>query len=124
MEMSLLHESLSIIFTAMAVALTTELISWVIVYRTSGYKRVKDELDRHSRKLESFQQQQQQPGTGTGTAKEKKDKKEKKLTDNVRTSIQQFNQARMKVNMLVGLANMLMLRHLATKFEGVAGKEC
>lgn len=65
---------------SVVVSLLTELVSWVLVYRTSNYKRIRDELDRNSKKLEQYKQQQ------TGSKKENNEKKEKKLEEQCKNS--------------------------------------
>lgn len=51
-----LDKAFLIIVTSVAVSVLTEFISWLLVYRTSGYKRVKEQLDRDSKKWEQYKQ--------------------------------------------------------------------
>jgi hypothetical protein len=51
-----LDKAFLIIVTSVAVSVLTEFVSWLLVYRTSGYKRVKEQLDRDSKKWEQYKQ--------------------------------------------------------------------
>jgi hypothetical protein len=66
-----LDQALLVLLTSVGVSLLTEFISWFVVYRTSNYRRVKDELDRNAKKLEQYKQQ------GTAGAGSKKDSEKK-----------------------------------------------
>jgi hypothetical protein len=52
-----LEQAVLVLLTSVGVSLLTEFISWLVVYRTSNYRRVKDELDRNAKKLEQYKQQ-------------------------------------------------------------------
>lgn len=49
-----LQTAFLVILTSIGVSCVTELISWLMVYRTGGYKRIRDDLDRNARKLEQY----------------------------------------------------------------------
>lgn len=112
-----LEQALLVVLTSLVVSLSTEFLSWLIVYRTSSYRRIKDELDRNSRRFEQFKAGQ------TGGSKKENEKKEKKLEESVKNSAKDFQASRMKANMLTGLVNLFMLNRLLAGFEGSPGKE-
>lgn len=111
-----LDQALSVIAMSFFVSILTEFISWLLVYRTSNYRRLKDDLDRQAKKFEQYKQQ-------TGPKKDGSEKKEKKLEEGVKSSIRDYQAIRMKANMVTGLVNLLVLNRLLAAFEGTPGMQ-
>jgi hypothetical protein len=111
-----LDQALSVIAMSFFVSILTEFISWLLVYRSSNYRRIKDDLDRQAKKFEQYKQQ-------TGPKKDGSEKKEKKLEEGVKSSIRDYQAIKMKANMVTGLVNLLVLNRLLAAFEGTPGMQ-
>lgn len=116
-----LEQAFMVLLCSAGVSLLTEFISWVLVYRTSGYKRIKDELDRNSKKWEQYKQQS---GGAGSSKKDSNEKKEKKLEEQCKESIKNFQAVKMKANMVTAVVNLFVLNRLLAAFEGVTGGLC
>jgi hypothetical protein len=132
MALAALSTALPVMFASLVVSVATEFVCWLLVYRTSSYKRVRDELDRHAKRFESFKQQSSpspaadssKGGGGSSSSRPgagNKERKEKRLEDNVKTSVAHFNASKMKANMLTGVGNLLVVQQVMACFAGQAG---
>lgn len=107
-----IEQALLVLGLSLLISLASEFISWLLVYRTSSYLRIRDELDRNSRRLEQFKQ---------GGNKKDNEKKGKKLEESVKNSARDYQQVKMKANMVTGAVNLLVLNRLLAAFEGTPG---
>lgn len=112
--MPVLTESLQVILTAFAACLVTEVISWVLVYRTSSYKRIRVELDKASKKLEAIKQ------TGAVASKPagKGNRKEKRLEDNLKTTSRDLTAMRFKLGFIMSAALFLLFSLVSRVWNG------
>lgn len=81
-----------VIVISVVAALLVEGVSWLLVYRTTAYRRLKEELDRSSKKLEALKS----TSPAAAVAKPKKNKKEQRLEDNVRSTNRDLATTKMK----------------------------
>jgi len=107
-----IEQALLVVGLSLIISLASEFISWLLVYRTSNYLRVRDELDRNSKRLEQFKQ---------GGNKKDNEKKGKKLEESVKNSARDYQAVKMKANMVTGAVNLLVLNRLLAAFEGTPG---
>jgi hypothetical protein len=96
------------------VAALNELITWVLVYRTAQYKRLKVELNKTAQKLEALK-----AISASDPSKAKKAKKEQRLEENVKTASRDLNNVRMKCNVILGVFTLVMWHYVSTTFDGI-----
>jgi hypothetical protein len=96
------------------VAALNELITWVLVYRTAQYKRLKSELNKTAQKLEALK-----AISASDPSKAKKAKKEQRLEENVKTTSRDLNAVRVKCNVIMGVFTLVMWHYVSTTFDGI-----
>jgi hypothetical protein len=118
--MALTMDPLNIILIGLVAAATTEILAWVFVYRTSAYRRLKDELDRSCRKLEAIKQSSSGGVAPAASSKaDKGNKKEKRIEDNIRSSSKEMGNARFKANIFTGAVMLLVYNLIIPRWDGV-----
>jgi hypothetical protein len=118
--MPLTNDPFSIILIGLAAAATTEILAWAFVYRTSSYRRLKDELDRSCRKLEAIKQSSSGGAAPAASSKgEKGNKKEKRIEDNIRSSAKEMGGARFKANIFTGAVMLLVYNLIMPRWDGI-----
>ena len=85
-------------------------VSWLLVYRTPQFKRLKEELDRSSKKLEAAR---------ASSAKGKRNKKEIRLEENMKTTNRDLTATRMKTGFIMTALLFLLYNMVSTWFDGV-----
>lgn len=109
-----LSDALQIILTALAACVATEVVSWLLVYRTSSYKRVRDELDKASKKLETFKQ----TSSVAGKQANKGNKKERRLEENMKTSSRDLTAMRFKLGFIMSAALLVVFNVVSNAWDG------
>ena len=94
-------------------AAAVEALSWLVVYRTPTYKRLKDEVERQAKRLEAVK------STGASNVSRSKAKKEQRLEGNVKNAATTIASARFKTGAIRAVLTLLMWRLLARLFGGV-----
>jgi hypothetical protein len=117
--MPLTSDPLNIILIGLAAAATTEILAWAFVYRTSSYRRLKDELDRSCRKLEALKQSSSGGAAPAASSKGEKGKKEKRIEDNIRSSSKDMGSARFKANIFTGAVMLLVYNLIMPRWDGI-----
>ncbi|WIA29205.1 hypothetical protein OEZ86_011716 [Tetradesmus obliquus] len=119
--MPLTSDPFSVIAIGLAAAVFTEALAWAFVYRTSSYRRLKEELERTCRKLEAIKQ-----GSSGGVvaasskAALKGNKKEKRIEDNMKSSSKEMSAARFKANIFTMVTMAVVYKFVISKWDGVA----
>lgn len=111
--MGVLLDALLVVSTALAACIVTEVLSWLLVYRTSSYKRIRDELDKASKKLEAIKQT-----TVVGKPASKVNRKEKRLEDNLKTSSRDLTAMRFKLGFIMSAALLILFNVVSTAWDG------
>jgi len=91
-----------------------EFFSWLLVYRTPNYRRLTEELDRSSKKLEAIKQSTQASRAAKATGK-----KEKRLEEHVKTTNRDLMTTRMKLGFITMAIMLLSYNFINTMFDGV-----
>eukprot|EP00742_Colponemidia_sp_Colp-10_P002655 GILJ01002838.1.p1 GENE.GILJ01002838.1~~GILJ01002838.1.p1 ORF type:complete len:211 (-),score=39.13 GILJ01002838.1:47-625(-) len=109
--------SRSDIFTVLGVALFSavfsEAISWLLIYRTEDYQRLKRKIDQLSKKVEK------QKDTSVEFSKQKqKDKKIAASEDQLKSLNRDMSMVRMKSTFVIGFTMIAILGAMSTAFEG------
>ncbi|KAF6266579.1 integral membrane protein DUF106-domain-containing protein [Scenedesmus sp. NREL 46B-D3] len=116
--MPLTSDPFQVILISLTAALVAECLAWAFVYRTSSYRRLKEELDRSCKKLEAIKQGSS-GGATAAAASSKANKKEKRIEDNMKSSSKEMGSARMKANVFTGICMMLVLNLVTARWAGV-----
>lgn len=105
-------------FVIMAVSILSGLaiegISWVLVYRTPNYKRLKAELERTNKRLEAMRS-----SVTPASQKDKKNKKEKRLEENMSSVSRDLTATKFKTGIITGVL-LLVLYQVMNRY--VSGK--
>lgn len=108
-----------VIATAFASAALAEGLSWLLVYRNPSYRRLKEELDRNSKKLEAVRQGGGAAAAPAAKAAKSSSKKEKRLEENVKTTTRDLTSTRMKLGAIAAACMFLSFQVVSTAFDGV-----
>lgn len=112
LTMSMLGDSLLIVFISIFTALVAEGLTWLLVYRTEQYKRLKAEVDKQCKKLE-----RKKEAIGENSEKSQKrrlEREEEKLKSNNRD----LSAVRVKSMFAIGFCFTALLGTLNSVFEG------
>jgi len=102
--------ALQVIGISVCGALIVELLSWLVVYRTSSYKRLKTELESVAKKIELAQSAGDKDGV----------KKKKKLEETLMKLSREFQFAvRWKTGAITAVMLFLMYRFVSTQYSGL-----
>lgn len=110
--MVVLYDSILIIFISISTALLGEGFTWVMVYRTEKYQRLKSEIEKQSKKLDKRKE-----GVGElveKSVKRKLDREEERLKANNRD----LSMVKMKSMFFVGFAFTAILGMFNSIFHG------
>ncbi|XP_003387319.1 PREDICTED: calcium load-activated calcium channel-like [Amphimedon queenslandica] len=110
----MIADSLMILFISLCTALLSEGLSYVLLYRTEGYKRLKDVVEKQSRKLERKKETVGE-GSVSGTQKRKKLEKQEEQLKNYNKDL---SMVKMKSMVLIGLTFTALLGMFNTIFDG------
>ena len=107
----MLSDCLLIVFISICTALLGEGLTWVLVYRTEKYKKLKAEVEKQSKKLEK----KKEGGESTDRSQKKKiERQEEKLNNNNRD----LSFVKMKSMFAIGFAFTALLSMLNSIFDG------
>lgn len=110
--MSMLYDSLLIILISISTALLGEGLTWLLVYRTERYQRLKAEIEKQSKKLDKRKETVGE--LVDKSLKRKLDREEERLKVNNRD----LSMVKMKSVFLVGLAFTAILGMFNSIFQG------
>lgn len=105
-------QGLQILGISCSVALLQEMVNYVLVYRTSSYRGVRESIDRASKKLDSLR------SGSTGNEKQMK-KKEKMMTGMMRSAQKDLAVIKMKSAFVVAALLFVGYRMLSSYFDAV-----
>ncbi|CAL2031423.1 hypothetical protein CAEBREN_20842 [Caenorhabditis brenneri] len=108
----MLSDCLLIIAIAFGTALAGEGITWLLVYRSDHYKRLKSEMDRKTKKLEK--KKQEVGDTNDKSIKKKLEREEERL----KATNRDMSMFKMKSMFAIGLAFTALLSTFNSIFEG------
>ena len=107
----MLSDRLLIVFISICTALLCEGLTWVLVYRTEKYKKLKAEVEKQSKKLEK----KKEGGESTDRSQKKKiERQEEKLKNNNRD----LSFVKMKSMFAIGFAFTALLSMFNSIFDG------
>ncbi|XP_039268910.2 calcium load-activated calcium channel-like [Styela clava] len=110
--MSMLGDSLLIVFISIFTALVAEGLTWLLVYKTEKYQKLKSEVDKQCKKLEKRKE-----AVGEHSDKSQKrrlEREEERLKNNNRD----LSAVRMKSMFAIGFCFTALLGTLNSVFEG------
>eukprot|EP01114_Cavostelium_apophysatum_P014453 TRINITY_DN3761_c0_g1_i1.p1 TRINITY_DN3761_c0_g1~~TRINITY_DN3761_c0_g1_i1.p1 ORF type:complete len:199 (+),score=20.46 TRINITY_DN3761_c0_g1_i1:58-597(+) len=102
----------SIVLMSFGSAALAEGISWLLVYRTDEYQRLKNLIERTQKKVDKQKELGKQGPKGT------KDKKLDRAEDSLKTANKDMSMAKMKSNVAVGFILITLLGLMNSMFEG------
>ncbi|XP_040264011.1 calcium load-activated calcium channel isoform X2 [Bufo bufo] len=105
-------DTLLIVFISVCTALLAEGITWVLVYRTDKYKRLKAEVEKQSKKLEKKKEAITE--SAGRTQKKKIERQEEKLKNNNRD----LSMVRMKSMFAIGFCFTALMGMFNSIFDG------
>lgn len=109
----MLADTLLILFISVATALLGEGLTWLMVYRTSKYQKLKSEVEKQSKKLEK--QKESIAGEASDRSQKKKlERQEEKLKTNNRD----LSMVKMKSMFAIGFAFTALLSMFNSIFDG------
>ncbi|XP_064616497.1 calcium load-activated calcium channel-like [Liolophura sinensis] len=107
----MLADSLLIVFISICTAFLGEGLTWLLVYRTEKYKKLKAEVEKQSKKLEK----QKESGESSDRSHKKKiERQEEKLKNNSRD----LSLVKMKSMFAIGFAFTALLSMFNSIFDG------
>jgi len=109
---SMLSDTLLILFISTTTALASEGLTWILVYRTEKYKKLKNEVEKQSKKLEKKKENASE-GIDKG-AKKKLERQEEKLKTNNRD----LSFVKMKSMLVIGFTFTALLSMFNSIFDG------
>lgn len=115
-RMGLTADPLLLVIGGLVTAAATELLSWLLVYRTPNYRRMKEELDRSSKKLEAIKQSS---STAAATKPNRSNKKEKRLEENMKTTTKDMTATRFKLGIIMSVSMFLVYQLISAKWDGI-----
>lgn len=110
--MSMFGDSLLIVFISVFTALLAEGLTWLLVYRTEKYKKLKSEVEKQSKKLEKRKETFGE--TTDKSQKRRLEREEEKLKNNNRD----LSAVRVKSMFAIGFCFTALLGTLNSIFEG------
>lgn len=110
--MAMLHDSILIIFISITTALLAEGLTWLMVYRTEKFKRLKIEVEKQSKRLDKRKETVGE--LVEKSLKRKLDREEERLKANNRD----LSMVKMKSVFFVGLAFTAILGMFNSIFQG------
>lgn len=108
----MIADTLLILFISIATALLGEGMTWLLVYRTDKYKKLKTEVERQSKKLDK--QKENLGETTERSVKKKLERQEEKLKNNNRD----LSLVKMKSMFAIGFAFTALLSMFNSIFDG------
>merc|ERR1712002_1081109 len=109
---TMIADTLLILFISIATALLGEGMTWLMVYRTEKYKKLKTEVERQSKKLEKHKENLGE--TTERSVKKKLERQEEKLKNNNRD----LSLVKMKSMFAIGFAFTALLSMFNSIFDG------
>ncbi|KAK7505091.1 hypothetical protein BaRGS_00003661 [Batillaria attramentaria] len=107
----MLSDCILIVFISICTALLGEGLTWVLVYRTEKYQKLKAEVEKQSKKLEK---QKEAGETTDRNVKKKLERQEERLKNNSRD----LSLVKMKSMFAIGFAFTALLSMFNTIFDG------
>lgn len=104
----------AVICTSIASTLFIEAISWLLVYRTPTYTRLRTELDRTSKKLDKTK-----AAPTLASSKDKAARKEKRLEETMKTTTRDLTASKVKTGIITAVLLFILYHVLNTLLEGV-----
>eukprot|EP00882_Tetradesmus_deserticola_P003876 GHRQ01004100.1.p1 GENE.GHRQ01004100.1~~GHRQ01004100.1.p1 ORF type:complete len:201 (+),score=68.68 GHRQ01004100.1:229-831(+) len=121
--MSLTSDPFNVILIGLTAAMVTEALAWAFVYRTSSYRRLKEDLERSCKKLEAMKNSSSSggatPAAAASTKAAKGNRKEKRIEDNMKSSSKEMGSARFKTNLFTGVCMMVVYNLIISRWDGV-----
>merc|ERR1711976_598715 len=112
-ETKMLADTLLILFISIATAFLGEGLTWVLVYRTDKYKKLKSEVEEQSKKLDN-QTEAAVTETSDRNAKKKIERQEERLKNNNRD----LSMVKMKSMFAIGVVFTALLSMFSSIFDG------
>jgi len=109
---SMLSDTLLIVFISTTTALASEGLTWLLVYRTEKYKKLKNEVEKQSKKLEK--KKETVNDSIDKSAKKKLERQEEKLKTNNRD----LSMVKMKSMLVIGFTFTALLSMFNSIFDG------
>jgi len=109
----MLADTLLILFISIATALLGEGLTWLMVYRTSKYKKLKSEVEKQSKKLEK-----QKETIGAETSDRSQKKKLERQEEKLKTNNRDLSMVKMKSMFAIGFAFTALLSMFNSIFDG------
>jgi uncharacterized membrane protein (DUF106 family) len=110
----MLADTLLILFISIATALLGEGLTWLLVYRTDKYKKLKAEVEKQSKKLEK---QKETSGVADVTDRSHKKKLERQ-EEKLKTNNRDLSMVKMKSMFAIGFAFTALLSMFNSIFDG------
>lgn len=109
----MLADTILILVISVCTALLGEGLTWLLVYRTEKYKKLKLEVERQSKKLEKKRETVGE-GTGDRSARKKLERQEEKLKTNSRD----LSMVKMKSMFAIGFSFTTLMSMFNSIFDG------
>lgn len=109
----MIADTLLILFISVATAFLGEGLTWLMVYRTSKYKKLKSEVEKQSKKLEK------QKETISGESSDRSQKKKlERQEERLKTNNRDLSMVKMKSMFAIGFAFTALLSMFNSIFDG------
>ncbi|XP_026542835.1 calcium load-activated calcium channel isoform X2 [Notechis scutatus] len=109
-------DTVLIVFISVCTALLAEGITWVLVYRTDKYKRLKAEVEKQSKKLEKKKE------TITESAGRQQKKKIERQEEKLKNNNRDLSMVRMKSMFAIGFCFTALMGMFNSMWTSTAGK--
>lgn len=119
-------DGLTILAISVGTAALCELISWLLIYRTSTYKSLRSSIDKASKKLDSMKSSNpntsapSNPTVPLPTAKKSKSKKIDRVESSLKESTRDLSLSKFKSGAVVAVVLFVVFGLLNSMFEGRA----
>lgn len=117
-------DGLTILLISIGTAALCELISWLLIYRTSTYKSLRSSIDKASKKLDSMKSSNPNSSTPSSpslplpTAKKSKSKKIDRVESSLKESTRDLSLSKFKSGAVVAVVLFVVFGLLNSMFEG------
>jgi len=109
----MIADTLLILFISIATALLGEGLTWLLVYRTDKYKKLKAEVEKQSKKLEK-----QKESVGIDTSDRSHKKKLERQEERLKSNNRDLSMVKMKSMFAIGFAFTALLSMFNSIFDG------
>ena len=108
-------DTASVMIAATFTAVLAEGLSWLLIYRTEGYKQIKKNVETLNKQLEREKEK-----VVAASKQKAQDKKISKADNLLKSTSQQLNASKMKSTMIIALFMIAFMSTLSSTYHGIA----